>query len=267
MRATTVVVLVVLVALVLAVLIVAALLVAAALQWRRAGSAAAPAPRPALGSPAQVLLERGERAGRRLAALGVEQPLVAAVGDDADAVVAELRAAAAQVASLDQARSNLAVPALQAQLGRLDADATAAAGTPAEADLRSARDSVAARLATATRLQTAKDTVLARMRAAVTGLEQAETELIELAAQLGSAPPGSAPPGSAPAGATTGTTTGSSSTATTDLEVRLAGLRAGLAEVGAIGTLDMDLDVDAAQVADQGLPGDLPGSVEPPPRT
>ena len=256
MRATTVVVLVVLVVLVLAVLIVAALLVAAALQWRRARSAEVQAPRPALGSPAQVLLERGERAGRRLAALAGEQPLVAAAGDDADAVVVELRAAAAQVASLDQARSNLAVPTLQAQLGRLDADATAAAGTPAEPDLRSARDSVAARLATATRLQTARDTVLARMRAAVTGLEQAETELIELAAQLASAPPGT----------TTGTT-GSTGTATADLEARLAGLRAGLAEVGAIGTLDTDLDVDAAQVADQGLPGDLPGSVEPPPRT
>lgn len=250
MRATTVVVLVVLV---LAVLIVAALLVAAALQWRRARGAAVQAPRPALGSPAQVLHERGERAGRRLAALAGEQPLVAAAGDDADAVVVELRAAAAQVASIDQARSNLAVPTLQAQLRRLDADATASAGTPAEADLRSARDSVAARLATATRLQTARDTVLARMRAAVTGLEQAETELIELAAQLGSAAPGA--------------TTGSTSAATADLEARLAGLRAGLAEVGAIGTLDIDLDVDAAQVADQGLPGDLPGSVEPPPRT
>jgi truncated hemoglobin YjbI len=240
--------LVVLSVLVLAVLALTALFGVAMLQRRRAGSVEATPPRPALGSPAQVLLERGERVGRRLHELGRDQPVLAGAGDDADEVVAELRAAATHVAAVDKARSTVPASTLRDQQRRLDAAIAAAAGTPAEADLRTARDSVTARLATAARHQAARDALLARMRAAVAGLEAAETELTALLTSAG-------PPSGA---------------ATTALADRLAGLRAGLAEVRAIGTLDADTTggaVDAAQGADQGRPGDLPGSVEPPPRT
>jgi hypothetical protein len=263
--------LVVLGVLLLALLIMFALLGTVALRRRRERAVAAPEPpRPALGSTARVLLDRGERAGQRLDQLGAEQPLIAGVGDDASAVVAELRAAAGQVAALDQARANLATPTLQAQQRRLDEAIAAAAGSPAQADLVAARDSVAARLATAARHQAARDALLARMRAAVTGLEQAETELTALLATAQTGTQTDVPGEPNPAGE-----------ATTALQDRLAGLRAGLAEVRAIGTLGVystdpaqtdpaqtdPAQTDPAQVADQGLPGDLPGSVEPPPRT
>jgi len=245
MVATTLVVLAVLL---VALLIMLALLGTAVLQRRRAAPAVPEPARPVLGSPAQVLLERGERAGRRLERLGADQPMLAGVTDDAAAVVGDLRVAAASVAAIDRARANLSEPVLRDQQGRLDAAITAAAGSPGEADLRAARDSVAGRLAAAGRHRAARDAVLARMRAAVTGLEQAETELAELLTTAAAADlPGRPRPGEA----------------TAALEDRLAGLRVGLAEVRGLGTLE----VDPAQAADQGLPGDLPGSVEPPPRT
>ena len=197
-----------------------------------------PAPRtPVLGSPAQVWLERGERVAQRLRRLGTEYPVLTGVGDDADAVLTELRAAASEVAGLDAARSRLPAMALQAEQRRLDDAIAAAPDDPAAHDLRVARDAVAARLALAGRHRAATGALLARMRAAVAGLEQAEDELAGLLA---------APSDTA-------------ATATAELADRLAGLRAGLAEVRTI----------TARVASraQGEPGDLPGSVEPPPRT
>lgn len=230
---------------VLAVLLVtAALLLAVAVLQARArrraagGSARGPAQGgPALGSPAQVWLERGERAAQRLRRLGTEYPALAGAADDADAVLTELRAAATEVAGLDAAGTRLLVSLLQDEQRRLD-DAIAAAGDgPTAGDLRAAREAVAARLALAGRNRAARDALLARMRAAVAGLEQAGDELAGLLA---------APSGVAP-------------TASADLADRLAGLRAGLAEVRTI----------SARAADrgQGQPGDLPGSVEPTPRT
>ena len=275
-------ILVVLAVLLLALLIMLALLGLTALGHRRAAAGGAQPQRPPIGSPAQVLLDRGERAARRLDRLGADQPLLSGAVDDAAAVVAELRAAAAKVGVIEQARAGLAVPTLQAQQRRLDQAIANAAGraVPAtepatepvtepatepvtdpatepatepvmEADLRAARESIAGRLATAARHQAARDAVLARMRAAVTGLEQAETELAELlAASSTHAQPGP-PPGEA----------------TIALQDRLAGLRAGLTELRGLGTLGPHSGQGPAQAADQGLPGDLPGSVEPPPRT
>lgn len=263
-------ILVVLAVLLLALLIMLALLGLTALGHRRAAAGGAQPQRPPIGSPAQVLLDRGERAARRLDRLGADQPLLSGAVDDAAAVVAELRAAAAKVGVIEQARAGLAVPTLQAQQRRLDQaianaagravpatePATEPASEPAtepamEADLRAARESIAGRLATAARHQAARDAVLARMRAAVAGLEQAETELAELlAASSTHAQPGP-PPGEA----------------TIALQDRLAGLRAGLTELRGLGTLGPQSGQGPAQAADQGLPGDLPGSVEPPPRT
>jgi truncated hemoglobin YjbI len=227
---------------VLAVLLVAAaaLLLIAAMgrRARRDAPTQLPSgPQPKLGSPAQVWLERGESAARRLRDLGEQYPALSGAGDDADAVLIELRWAAGEVARLDQARARLPTVTLKAQQQRLDAAIAAAGSSPVTADLRSARNAVAASLALAAKHQAARDALLARMRAAVAGMEQADAELRAVFAE----------PSTMPA------------TATAALSDRLAGLRAGLAEVRAISA--------AVEQADQGHPGDLPGSVEPPPRT
>lgn len=225
---------------VLAVLLACAvLLLAVAAVQRRHRPARPPARRPTIGSPAQVWLERGERVAQRLRRLGDEHALLSGAADDADAVLAELRASSSEVATLDAARARLSVTALDAELRRLDRAIAAAAGGEAEHDLRSARDAVAARMALANRHRAATEALVARMRSAVAGMEQAEDELRGLLATHGD--------------------TAGIAQATAALADRLAGLRAGLAEVRAI----------SARVADrvQGRPRDLPGSVEGPPRT
>jgi hypothetical protein len=196
---------------------------------------------PALGSPAQVWLERGEKVAQRVRALSAGNPALTGVGDDADEVLAELRNAAADVAALDAARGRSPVSTLQAERERLDRAMEQAAGQPAEADLRAARDAVAARLALAAQQRATGDALLARMHAAVAGLERAEDELSGLLA--------------APSPAVT--------TAVVELGDRLAGLRAGLAEVRAISARATPPSAGPGQ----GFPGDLPGSVEPPRRT
>lgn len=217
---------------------------------------------PALGSPAQVWLERGERVAARLRQLGAQHPALTGAGDDADAVLAELRAAAAEVAALDTARARLPMSTLRAEQDRLDAAITA--GGAGAADLRTAREAVAARLTLAAQHRAAADALLARMRAAVAGLEHAEDELSGLLAAPSEATP----------------------SATAELTDRLAGLRVGLAEVraisvaagsatpeppepGAAGTPTPGAEAAREQSprGDQGLPGDVPGSVEGPPRT
>jgi hypothetical protein len=227
---------------VLAVLLVAAaalLLIAA--MGRRARRGAQPQlpsiQKPKLGSPAQVWLERGESAARRLQKLGDQYPALSGAGDDAQAVLMELRAAAGEVARLDQARAQLPTTTLKAHQQRLDAAIAAAGDAPLAADLRSARDAVAANLALAAKHRAARDALLARMRAAVAGMEQADAELRAVFTEPSTMP----------------------GAATVALSDRLAGLRAGLAEVRAIS--------GTGERADQGHPGDLPGSVEPPPRT
>jgi len=220
-------------------LIVALLLVVVARRRTRAATTPMhpPQPRPELGSPAQVWLERAERITRSLRELTERYPALSGAADDADAVLLELRSGASDVARLDEARSGLSQAALQAQRRRLDASIAAASGEAAAAELRSARDAVDAQLELAARHRATRDQLLARMQAAVAGLEQADAELRALVAQPSDLPP----------------------TATAALADRLAGLRAGLAEVRAISDQQGDRD--------QGHPGDLPGPVERPPRT
>ena len=271
---------------VLAVLLLAAalLLVVAALQKRARRSAEVPLSAlgssalggsavggpalgsPALGSPAQVWLERGERVAQRLRRLGAEHPTLAGAADDADAVLTELRAAAGEVAGLDAARARLPVSSLRAEQRRLDDAIAATAGGPSAGDLRSARAAVAARLALAERHRAAIDALLVRMRAAVAGMEQAEDELTGLLAtfsQTAAAAATGDPVGNELTGLspTTPSETAAEATraATAELADRLAGLRAGLAEVREISR--------RAFRQGQGQPGDLPGSVEPPPST
>ena len=125
---------------------------------RTAGLAsAAGARRPALGSPAQVWLSRGERVLSELDATLAESGLWPAVSSDAGSVVAELRITAGQVAELDRALARL--PPVDA--GRQDPENTPAA-----------------------RLRESRERLLGRMAAAVAGLEQALAELVELVATM-----------------------------------------------------------------------------------
>ena len=224
-----------------AAVVVAALGLVVAVLLRRARAAQQPpGPRPAIGSPAQVWLERGERVAGRLRKLAAEQPMLAGVDADADDVLTELRAAATEAARLVAARAGLPVNVLAAQ------------------DLLAAIESL-----------------LARMRAAVAALERAEAEFAGLlagtagasATDAGATDPGATDAGPTDAGATdAGATDGGSdaggratSAATAELAERVAGLRAGLAEVRAL----------SERVAEEarGQPGEVPGSVEPPRRT
>lgn len=104
--------------------------------------------RPAMGSPAQVWVSRGERVLRELGSALAEHDAWQGVSTDAEQVVGELRATASQVAKVEHALSQLQDPGLAA----------------------------------AERLRETRDTLLSRMESAVGGLEQARAELVELIA-------------------------------------------------------------------------------------
>ncbi|HEV2784220.1 MAG TPA: hypothetical protein VGX25_32950 [Actinophytocola sp.] len=104
--------------------------------------------RPALGSPAQVWVARGERVLGELDATLAEHDVWPGVSADAAQVVAELRRTAGQVAELDHALAQLPDPDLPA----------------------------------AGRLRAARAALLARMSDAVAGLERARAEVVELIA-------------------------------------------------------------------------------------
>jgi hypothetical protein len=167
---------------------------------------------PALGSPAQVWVSRGERVLRELGRTVGEQPGFTVLAADAEQVVFELRVTAGQVAGLDHALARIPVPDLE-QEHRTLATAVAEAGdTPAAADLARSLDAVAARLAAAARQRETRDALLAKMQATVMEFERARDELAELIT-----------------GATSALPAGSDSAAA--LTSRLDGLREGLVEV------------------------------------
>jgi hypothetical protein len=110
--------------------------------------------------------------------------------DDAAGVLAELRAAAADVDALNRALT--ALPAARLRRTRDHLAARLAAG---DAELTSAFRAVSDRLATADRLRAARDALATRMHACVTGLERVRdsghsagtvsgVELVELRANL-----------------------------------------------------------------------------------
>jgi len=169
-----------------------------------------PGRRPALGSPAQVWVSRGERVLRELS--GTLGPNGASV--DATEVVAELRITASQVAELDHAIAQIPVPSLEEEQRALAVSlaASLAESGPAAADLARSHDAVTARLASAARQREARDALLARMQATVTEFERARDELAELIA-------GTANP------------VVSSADSAGELAGRLDALRAGLVEV------------------------------------
>jgi hypothetical protein len=136
--------------------------------------------RPALGSPAQVWVSRGERVLRELGTTLGEHGTLHGVAADATQVVAELRITASQVAELDHAIAQIPVPSLEDEQRALAA-ALADAGS-ASADLARSHDAVTARLASAARQRDTRDALLAKMQATVTEFERARDELAELIA-------------------------------------------------------------------------------------
>jgi hypothetical protein len=104
--------------------------------------------RPAIGSPAQVWVSRGERVARELDGTLSKHGMWQGVSADAELVVIELRTTAGQVAELDHALAQIEDP----------------------------------QLAAAERIREAKRALLTKMEGAVAGLEQARAELLELIA-------------------------------------------------------------------------------------
>lgn len=172
--------------------------------------------RPSMGSPAQVWVSRGERVLRELGSTTADHGVLYGVVTDAGQVVAELRLTASQVAELDHALAKIPVPKLvedqQRLAGAMAEAAGQAADQPAAIELARSHEAVSARLAAAERQRTARDALLARMEAAVAGLEQARDELAELITGAAAPLPTDADPA-------------------TQLTSRLEGLREGLVEV------------------------------------
>lgn len=172
--------------------------------------------RPSLGSPAQVWVERGERVLRELELTAADHAALYGVVTDAGQVVAELRLTASQVAELDDALARIPVPRLKEDQERLAGALAEAAARPADepgaAEQARTHAAITARLAAADRQRAARDALLAKMEAAVAGLERARDELAELIAGAAVPLPAEPPP-------------------TTALTSRLAGLREGLVEV------------------------------------
>ncbi|MGH3622480.1 MAG: hypothetical protein ACRDQ5_11920 [Sciscionella sp.] len=187
-------------------------------------------PRPALGSPAQVWLERGERVRSEIQSKIAEQPGWSAVGADAESVVLDLADTAERVAALNQLLGSIDLTQLAAERDRLAVElATGPSTVPASGqvgpavtaeqqqdtvrvDLRAAYQSISERLQLAQRRISARDTLLARMRAAVAGLEQCRDDVDDLIDGASAR----SQPVTAPAA---------------ELAERLSGLHAGLAEV------------------------------------
>lgn len=168
--------------------------------------------RPAMGSPAQVWVSRGERVLRELGSTLGEHAALHGVSADAAQVVVELRITASQVAELDHALAQIPVPSLEEEQRALAASLVEAEGRPAAADLARSHDAVTARLAAAGRQRDTRDALLAKMQATVTEFERARDELAELIA-------GTASP------------VASRADSTSQLAGRLDALREGLVEV------------------------------------
>lgn len=230
------------------------------LRTGRNAPIAAARPRPALGSPAQVWLERGERVRSEIQTKIAGQPGWSAISADAESVVLDLADSAERVASLNQQLDSIDLAQLTAERDLLAADLAASPPTapasgqvgPAEVepqvdtsrtDLRTAYQAVSERLQLAQRRISARDTLLARMRAAVAGLEQCRDDVEDLI----DGATARAQPATAPA---------------VELAERLSSLRAGLAEVAELPETRKLSGTNTAEV----FPGDAePKSSEPDP--
>lgn len=201
---------------------------------------------PALGGKAQVWVSRGEQALADLRARAEGRTMLDRIIADAEQVVVELRDTAVRVTELNRALAVLPVERLRGERDRLTTAMAEAAGKPLAADLAAAHGAVCAHLATVGRQQAAKDALLARMHAAVAGLEKARSELTELTELLADEIPHTPEePGSA---------------ACVTLAEGVAGLRAGLVEVRRLSAAALD-------PGPQGIHRYSPGPVEAVERT
>jgi hypothetical protein len=165
----------------------------------------------ALGSPAQVWLERAERAVRQLHRQLAEQVGWSAVTSDADAVLFDLRQSATQVAELNRELSTVDTSRLAAERDRLAGQSAETDDTALRTELIAAHRAIEGRLGVFARRTATRDALLARMRAAVHGLEQASDEVTELLSSARPELPATAP--------------------TVELTERLTGLRLALTEL------------------------------------
>lgn len=198
----------------------------------RKGQAAMPVG-PSPGSPAQVWCSRGERVLRELNTVLAGAPALDTVSMDAAQVLTELRLNAAEVAELDTALARSPGPELEQQRDRLAARLRTA-GPEAREELARAHESATARLALAERQRASRDALLARMEAAVHGLEQARDEVSAMIADGARA------------------LQAGGGDAQLELSERLGGLRAGLIEVRELS--DPEDDPPSGRGEDRGQP-------------
>lgn len=145
-------------------------------------------PLPAPGSPAALLLQRGDAAVRRIAAL-TEAPgdpwlrdQVSDVDDESAQALASLREVGGRVTLVEQSMAGSDLRRLDAETARLTSNAAAATDDRLRAETEKALAAVAQQREVGARLVTLHDTLLARMETAVLGLEGLAARMGEVVA-------------------------------------------------------------------------------------
>jgi hypothetical protein len=145
-------------------------------------------PLPPPNSPAARLLQRGDAAVRRIAAL-TEAPgdpwlrdQVSDVDDESAQALAALREVGGRVTLVEQSMAGSDVRRLDAETARLTGSAAAATDDRLRAETQRALTAVAQQREVAVRLVTLHDTLLARMETAVLGLEGLAARMGEVVA-------------------------------------------------------------------------------------
>jgi hypothetical protein len=132
--------------------------------------------RPPIGSPAQVWLDRGARAVQGMRNRVAETPGFFSVLTEADAVVEQLRADATKVTALNSSMADAEPDRLRDRRDDLAAQAAETANT----DLAQAHKLTDERLTDLNARIAERDDLLARMQAAVVGLERSRDEVTQL---------------------------------------------------------------------------------------
>jgi hypothetical protein len=145
-------------------------------------------PLPPPNSPAALLLQRGDGAVRRIAAL-TEAPgdpwlrdQVADVDDESAEALAALREVGGRVTLVEQSMAGSDLRRLDAETARLRSSASAATDDRLRAETERALTALSQQREVAVRLVTLRDTLLARMETAVLGLEGLAARMGEVVA-------------------------------------------------------------------------------------
>jgi hypothetical protein len=145
-------------------------------------------PQPLPGSPAARLLQRGDGAVARIAALSQApgdpwlRDQVADVAADSAEAIASLREVGGRVTLVEQSLEGSDLARLDAETRRLTSSASAATDARLADETRRALTAVAQQREVAVRLATLRDTLLARMETAVLGLEGLAARMGEVVA-------------------------------------------------------------------------------------